>query len=68
MNDELQAVASYPAHPVVRTVDGDPAAIKQLLDSGVQTLLVPMVDTPEQAPRWPLPRAIRKAWLRSLWR
>ena len=46
---QLQAVAAYPAHPVVRTVDGNPALIKQLLDIGVQTLLVPMVDTPEQA-------------------
>lgn len=45
----LQAVSAYPAHPVVRTVDGNPALIKQLLDIGVQTLLVPMVDTPEQA-------------------
>jgi 4-hydroxy-2-oxoheptanedioate aldolase len=46
---QLQAVAPYPGHPVVRTVDGNPALIKQLLDIGVQTLLVPMVDTPEQA-------------------
>jgi 4-hydroxy-2-oxoheptanedioate aldolase len=46
---QLQAVAAYPAHPVVRTVDGNPALIKQLLDIGAQTLLVPMVDTPEQA-------------------
>jgi len=46
---QLQAVAPYPAHPVARTVHGDPALIKQLLDIGVQTLLVPMVDTPEQA-------------------
>ena len=46
---QLQAVAPYPAHPVVRAVSGDPALIKQLLDIGVQTLLVPMVDTPEQA-------------------
>ena len=46
---QLQAVAAYPAHPVVRTVDGNPALIKQLLDVGAQTLLVPMVDTPEQA-------------------
>jgi 4-hydroxy-2-oxoheptanedioate aldolase len=46
---QLQAVAAYPAHPVVRAVSGDPALIKQLLDIGVQTLLVPMVDTPEQA-------------------
>jgi len=46
---QLQAIAPYPGHPVVRTVDGNPALIKQLLDIGVQTLLVPMVDTPEQA-------------------
>jgi 4-hydroxy-2-oxoheptanedioate aldolase len=46
---QLQAVAPYPAHPVARAVNGDPALIKQLLDIGVQTLLVPMVDTPEQA-------------------
>lgn len=46
---QLQAVAPYPAHPVVRAVDGNPALIKQLLDIGVQTLLVPMVDTAEQA-------------------
>lgn len=46
---QLQAVAAYPGHPVVRTVDSNPALIKQLLDIGVQTLLVPMVDTPAQA-------------------
>ena len=45
----LQAVAAYPAHPVVRAVRGETALIKQLLDIGAQTLLVPMVDTPEQA-------------------
>ena len=47
--EQLQAVAAYPGHPVVRTVDGNPSTIKKLLDIGVQTLLVPMVDTPEQA-------------------
>lgn len=46
---QLQVVAAYPAHPVVRAVNGDPALIKQLLDIGAQTLLVPMVDTAEQA-------------------
>lgn len=45
----LQAVAAYPAHPVVRAVQGETALIKQLLDIGAQTLLVPMVDTAEQA-------------------
>jgi 4-hydroxy-2-oxoheptanedioate aldolase len=46
---QLQAVAAYPAQPVVRAVSGDAALIKQLLDIGAQTLLVPMVDTAEQA-------------------
>lgn len=46
---QLQAVAAYPAQPVVRAVEGSTALIKQLLDIGVQNLLVPMVDTPEQA-------------------
>ena len=46
---QLQAVAPYGAHPVVRVVQGDPALIKQMLDIGVQTLLVPMVDTAQQA-------------------
>ena len=46
---QLQAVAPYPGHPVVRAVTGDPNLIKQLLDIGAQTLLIPMVDTPEQA-------------------
>lgn len=45
----LQAVAPYGGHPVVRAVQGETALIKQLLDIGVQTLLVPMVDTAEQA-------------------
>ena len=61
---QLQAVAPYPGQPVVRPVIGDPALIKQLLDIGAQTLLVPVVDTAEQAAmlvaatRYP-PRGIR---------
>ena len=46
---QLQAVAAYPTHPVVRVVEGQTALIKQTLDLGAQTLLVPMVDTAEQA-------------------
>jgi len=47
--EQLQAVAPYPAHPVVRPPVGDTALIKQYLDIGVQTLLIPMVDSAEQA-------------------
>lgn len=46
---QLQAITAYGGHAVVRPVQGDPASIKQLLDIGAQTLLVPMIDTPEQA-------------------
>ena len=46
---QLQAVAPYPVHPIVRPVEGDTATIKQLLDVGAQTLLVPMVHTAAQA-------------------
>lgn len=45
----LQAVAPYPAQPVVRVVSGEVHRVKQLLDIGAKTLLVPMVDTAEQA-------------------
>ncbi len=48
---QLRAVAPYPVHPVVRPVIGDVALIKQYLDVGAQTLLVPMVDTAEDAGR-----------------
>lgn len=47
--EQLRAVAPYDSHPVVRPVQGDVALIKQYLDIGAQTLLVPMVDTAEQA-------------------
>lgn len=46
---QLQAVAPYPAQPVIRPVIGDTALIKQILDIGAQTLLVPMVESAEQA-------------------
>ncbi|MEY2653620.1 MAG: hypothetical protein RLZZ524_648 [Pseudomonadota bacterium] len=46
---QLRAVAPYPVHAVVRPVQADVALVKQYLDIGAQTLLVPMVDTPEQA-------------------
>lgn len=46
---QLQAITAYPSHPIVRPVVGDAAIIKQMLDLGAQTLLVPMVETAEQA-------------------
>jgi len=54
---QLQAVAAYDSHPVVRPVEGSQSVIKQMLDLGAQTLLVPMVETAEQAEA--LVRAVR---------
>jgi 4-hydroxy-2-oxoheptanedioate aldolase len=48
---QLQAIAPYPVHPVVRPVQGDVALIKRYLDIGVQTLLIPMIETVEEAER-----------------
>jgi len=46
---QLRAVAAYPVHPIVRPPLDDTALIKQLLDLGAQTLLVPMVESAAQA-------------------
>ena len=46
---QLQAVAPYDCHPVVRPPIGETWMIKQLLDIGARTLLIPMVETVEQA-------------------
>ena len=48
---QLQAVAAYPGHAVVRAVSADVALVKQLLDIGAQTLLIPMSDDAGQARR-----------------
>lgn len=45
----LQAVAPYPVSAVVRPASNDPVLIKRLLDVGVQSLLIPYVQSPEQA-------------------
>lgn len=45
----LQVIAPYPVSSIVRVVEGQTAIIKQVLDVGAQTVLVPMVDTAEQA-------------------
>lgn len=54
---QLQAVYGHPATPVVRPPHGDANLIKQYLDLGVQNLLIPMVNTAEQAAD--LVRAVR---------
>lgn len=45
----LQAVAPYPVHPIVRPSSLNPPEIKKLLDCGAQTILVPYVQSAEEA-------------------
>ena len=54
---QLQAVTGYSVHPVARPPTGDAVLIKQYLDIGFTSLLVPLVETPEQAAH--LVRAVR---------
>ncbi len=47
---QLKTLAAYPgSHAVARVPVGDTALIKQYLDLGAQNILVPMVETAEQA-------------------
>ncbi|UCV07091.1 aldolase/citrate lyase family protein [Dechloromonas denitrificans] len=46
---QLQASAPYASQAVVRPPQGDHVLIKQLLETGVQTLLIPMVESAAQA-------------------
>ncbi|MBQ0806056.1 MAG: HpcH/HpaI aldolase/citrate lyase family protein [Sulfitobacter sp.] len=46
---QLQVLEASPSHPVVRVPIGETYLIKQVLDAGAQTVLVPMVDNADQA-------------------
>jgi 4-hydroxy-2-oxoheptanedioate aldolase len=46
---QLQAIAPYPASAVVRPPIGEVYRLKQLLDIGAQTILVPMIETADHA-------------------
>lgn len=46
---QLQVIASTQAHPVVRLAVGETYMLKQILDAGAQTVLVPMVESADQA-------------------
>jgi 4-hydroxy-2-oxoheptanedioate aldolase len=60
----LQVAAAYPTHMMVRVAEGRATTLKQVLDLGAQTIVVPMVESLEQAQqlvaavRYP-PRGIR---------
>ncbi|MEW2914028.1 HpcH/HpaI aldolase/citrate lyase family protein [Leisingera sp. JC11] len=49
IRDQLIALAASPSHPVVRVPVGETWMIKQVLDAGAQTVLVPIVESAEQA-------------------
>ena len=51
VQEQLRSVAQSDVSAVVRPSTNDTVQIKRLLDIGAQTLLVPMVDTPEDALR-----------------
>ena len=46
---QAQALAAFPVETIVRVAFGEPVVFKQYLDLGLHTLLVPMVETAEQA-------------------
>lgn len=46
---QMQVIDRFDSHPVVRPTVGETWMIKQLLDAGAQTLLVPMVESADQA-------------------
>ena len=61
---QLQAIAPYSSQPIIRITEGNRTLVKQALDIGAQTLLVPMVNTVEDAQEMVLamqypPRGVR---------
>jgi 4-hydroxy-2-oxoheptanedioate aldolase len=46
---QLQTIAAFTSHAVVRLPSQDPIFIKQVLEIGARNLLIPMVETSEQA-------------------
>lgn len=49
LSAQVQAVQRSASHPIVRLPIGETWLIKQILDAGAQTLLIPMVESVEQA-------------------
>lgn len=51
LSAQVAVVAASDSAPIIRLPDDDPAKIKQALDIGAQTLLIPMIDSADQAAR-----------------
>ncbi|MGF1683971.1 4-hydroxy-2-oxoheptanedioate aldolase [Photobacterium minamisatsumaniensis] len=49
MLGQLQAIAPYPSEAVIRPVWKDIVLVKQILDIGARTILIPMIETSEEA-------------------
>ena len=50
--EQLRAIEAYPpCAAVVRAPSSDPVALRQILDLGAATLMIPMVENAEQAER-----------------
>lgn len=49
LSAQISVLGASASHPVVRLRDDDPAGIKQALDIGAQTLLIPMIESADQA-------------------
>jgi len=49
LSAQLAVLRAGPSQVVVRLVDDDPAKIKQALDIGAQSLLIPMIESGDQA-------------------
>ena len=47
----LHSVSAYKIHPIIRPPSDDPVFIKQVLELGVQTIIIPVVESKEQAER-----------------
>ena len=57
IRDQLQVIDASPSHAIVRLPIGEPWLIKQILDAGAQSILVPMLESAERARL--LARAVR---------
>ncbi|MFQ5438740.1 MAG: HpcH/HpaI aldolase/citrate lyase family protein [Paracoccaceae bacterium] len=49
IRDQLQVISPGPSEAVVRIPSVDVVAVKQVMDAGAQTILVPIVNTPDEA-------------------
>ncbi|MEP2718812.1 HpcH/HpaI aldolase/citrate lyase family protein [Pseudophaeobacter sp.] len=49
IRDQLIALKASDSHPVVRLALGETWMVKQVLDAGAQTVLIPMIETADQA-------------------